>query len=83
MTSSHVSSVAYLGKVVYIVIIRHPCMCIVKIIIFCTIFCYKLGHKNEEQCPGFEFKEIITILFSCHVFLQGFLDLRFAVYYLV
>lgn len=73
----------YLGNVVYTIIISHPCMHILKIIIFCTIFCYKLGHKNEEQWPGFEFKEIITILFSCHVFLQGFLDLRFAVYYLV
>lgn len=68
-------------------IISRPCIHIVKIIIFCTWFCYKLGHKNEKQWPGFEFKEIITILFSCHVFfvfyLQGFLDLRFALYYLV
>lgn len=83
MTSSRVVPIAYLGDIVYIIIISRPCMRIVKIIIFCTILCYKLGHKNEEQCPGFEFKEIITILFSCHVFLQGFLDLRFAVYYLV
>lgn len=83
MTSCCVFSITYLGDIIYMVIISRLCIHIVKIIIFCTLFHYKLGHKNEEQWPGFEFKEIITILFSCHVFLQGFLDLRFAVYYLV
>lgn len=67
----------YLGNVVYTIIISHPCMHILKIIIFCTIFCYKLGHKNEEQWPGFEFKEIITILFSCHVFFTRVLGSSF------
>lgn len=77
MTSSCVFPIAYLGDVVYIIIISRPCIRIVKIIIFCTIFCYKLGHKNEEQWPGFEFKEIITILFSCHVFFTRVLGSSF------
>jgi len=71
-------------------VISHLCMLIVKMIIFCTIFRYKLGHINEERWSGFEFKEIITMFICCHVFnffffilIQGFLDLRFAMYYLV
>lgn len=69
--------ISYLWVIIYIIIISHPCMHIVEIIIFCTIFCYKLGHKNEEQCPGFEFKEIITILFFCHVFFTRVLGSSF------
>lgn len=77
MTSCCVFSITYLGDIVYIIIISRPCIHIVKIIIFCTLFHYKLGHKNEEQWPGFEFKEIITILFSCHVFFTRVLGSSF------
>lgn len=71
LTSSRVVPIAYLGDVVRIAIISRPCIQVVKIIRFCTVFCNKLGQKNEEQWPGFEFKEIITI-FSCHVYFLFF-----------